>query len=444
MISIDELSDREKEILGLVATGVSNKEISQELVISINTVKVHLRNIYQKLDVASRTEATYVAIQAGLILPDTEKVGVDSIEKGEGGGNNNIPNENFWEKPNLRILLLLSIVSLVLVMTIVIGYQLLNQPDTSITPGIEQTGLDGETIERWEAKRDLPLSINDFATAMVDNQLYVLAGRTDNSVIGDVFRYESLHDDWSDLTSKTVPVAEIDGAVIGNRIYISGGSTLDDEVTTILEVYDPSLDQWSTLADLPEPRSRYSTVAFEGRLYLFGGWDGDSIQDTVFIYDPSNDVWETGVTEMPQPIMDAGAVVANGNIYLIGGESESGPIDNTYVYRPALGLSEQNPWLEAMALDFPRVNMAAVSVADLVYIFGGALSPDDSFFSYQYSPSDNLWQPIEGPVDSQVIGLGAESMDSFIYTIGGTEDGKLVSGVFAYKALYTILIPVLR
>ncbi|MBE0429913.1 MAG: diguanylate cyclase, partial [Thermoleophilia bacterium] len=52
-----ELSDREIEVLRLVAEGKSNSQISKELYITVNTVRFHLANIYQKLGVANRTEA---------------------------------------------------------------------------------------------------------------------------------------------------------------------------------------------------------------------------------------------------------------------------------------------------------------------------------------------------------------------------------------------------
>ena len=61
--SILRLSPREKEVLSLVAQGLSNREIGQALFISPVTVKVHVRHIFEKLGVKSRTAAALRASQ---------------------------------------------------------------------------------------------------------------------------------------------------------------------------------------------------------------------------------------------------------------------------------------------------------------------------------------------------------------------------------------------
>jgi DNA-binding NarL/FixJ family response regulator len=61
-----ELTDREREVLGLIAQGYSNAQIAGELVISPKTVSNHITNILSKLQVADRTEAIIKARQAGL------------------------------------------------------------------------------------------------------------------------------------------------------------------------------------------------------------------------------------------------------------------------------------------------------------------------------------------------------------------------------------------
>ncbi len=66
---IKRLTQRETELLKLVAQGMSNKAIARKLSVSENTVKYHLKNIMQRLDVQNRTEAVTHAIRAGLIEP---------------------------------------------------------------------------------------------------------------------------------------------------------------------------------------------------------------------------------------------------------------------------------------------------------------------------------------------------------------------------------------
>jgi two-component system NarL family response regulator len=66
-MSREMLTSRERVVLSLLARGKSNKEIALNLHVSEATVKSHLRNIFTKLNVISRTEAIAIAIQRGLV-----------------------------------------------------------------------------------------------------------------------------------------------------------------------------------------------------------------------------------------------------------------------------------------------------------------------------------------------------------------------------------------
>ncbi|NMM25238.1 MAG: response regulator transcription factor [Phycicoccus sp.] len=61
------LSERESEVLALVARGAANKEIARSMGLSVRTIEAHLRSIFAKLLVGSRTEAVVVAVKAGLL-----------------------------------------------------------------------------------------------------------------------------------------------------------------------------------------------------------------------------------------------------------------------------------------------------------------------------------------------------------------------------------------
>lgn len=65
----DPLTPREREILTLIAQGMSNTEIAEALTLSINTVKTHRLHIYQKLELHSRAELIDYALRHGLLHP---------------------------------------------------------------------------------------------------------------------------------------------------------------------------------------------------------------------------------------------------------------------------------------------------------------------------------------------------------------------------------------
>lgn len=65
--SFDSLTDRQKQVLALMAQGISNQEIGDRLNISGNTITVHVKNILKILNAANRTEAGFIAIKYGLV-----------------------------------------------------------------------------------------------------------------------------------------------------------------------------------------------------------------------------------------------------------------------------------------------------------------------------------------------------------------------------------------
>ncbi len=66
------LSNREVEVLELLAAGFSNQEIADKLFVSLNTAKTHISNIYTKLNVKRRTQAIQKARDMALIIPSKE------------------------------------------------------------------------------------------------------------------------------------------------------------------------------------------------------------------------------------------------------------------------------------------------------------------------------------------------------------------------------------
>jgi NarL family two-component system response regulator LiaR len=72
----EPLTERETEVLKLLARGKANKQIARELFVALSTVKTHVNNLYRKLGVGSRTQAALYAARVGLV--STEEIGEES------------------------------------------------------------------------------------------------------------------------------------------------------------------------------------------------------------------------------------------------------------------------------------------------------------------------------------------------------------------------------
>jgi DNA-binding CsgD family transcriptional regulator/N-acetylneuraminic acid mutarotase len=447
MIGTDhtELSERELEILRLVATGVSNKEIAQKLFISTNTVKVHLRNIFAKIGAASRTEAALYAVRMGIVdhptVGTTDENGlVDLVTEGNEAAQ--IPAQDTQSSPKgwLRGLGILGVLLFVAIFFLFRGTNPLNPFSVlSNSPSADTLIIE----QRWRNLAELPMPRINFAMAVYENHIFAIAGESLTGVIGQVDRYSLEADAWDRVSPKKIPVTEVSAAVIGGLIYVPGGRQLSGELTGVLEVYDPRQDTWEERAALPLPLSRYALVAYEGRLYLFGGWDGQKYLDTVYAYDPGQDRWEE-LSAMPTARAFAGAVSASGKINIIGGYDGTHALSVNEIYFPDRDKEGDNPWMVGEPMPEGRYSFGVASVADMLQVVGGISNGQDVNTILAYQPQTDSWQGISESPSRNWAHFGFVTWGPYWYIQGGKIDDVFTGQNVSYQALFTISLPIVR
>lgn len=431
---LNDLSDREREILHLVATGASNKEIASTLFISSNTVKVHLRNIFTKIGATSRTEAAMIAVSAGLVGTGA---GPRSISAELAGENNGKP--GLQQSQNKRRLLLLSSagISILLIAIGLLLFRMSELPD----PAAASASLP-ENLQRWKQHAPLPVARQDLAITAFNKRIYAIGGESASEVVGLADRYDPENNRWESLPVKPTAVTEVGAAVVGGKIYVPGGKTESGSISNRLEIFDPSQMRWETGASLPIGVSAYALASFEGKLYLFGGWDGSHFLNRVFIYYPSEDRWEE-TTPMPTARGFAGAAVAGGNIYVLGGYDGEQAISANEIFTPGRQEAIEYPWSTAKPLPEGRYAMGTCTVADIVHVIGGVTEESQALQPFVYFPQEDQWMDFKDILGSSWSHLGAATLETHLFAIGGLWNDTVSDRNYSYQAIYTISLPLL-
>jgi DNA-binding CsgD family transcriptional regulator len=456
-----ELSERELEILKLLATGLSNKEIAAQLFLSPNTVKVHLRNIFAKLGVQSRTEATLVAIQRGYVsvpntaVPANDEVADTTDEVVEAS----VPSEA--EEPADTAVVVAPVivpaieiepplpigrrVALIAVALIALALALVAVPrgsaqsDSGLCDPFVDTcstanGAAPVNQTDWQPAAQMSLARGRLAVAAVGADVVAVGGHTPSGVTGLVEIWDSATKQWRTGQNKPVPVANIGAAVLNGKVIVPGGYTAAGAPTAVVEAYDLISDTWTSLAPLPAPRFAQAVAVHNGKVYVFGGWDGRGYANTTFIYDPKLDRWTTGA---PLPIGRgfAGAAAMNDAVYVVGGYADDHELDRCDRYLP-----QEDRWETCAPLSVARGGLSLVPVAGRLYALGGGWT---GYLTYneRYDPAANSWSIVPTPFTGQWRGLGATNIGNDIYALGGW-NGQYLSTVEKYNPFpFSIFVP---
>ncbi len=493
-----QISEREREILYLVANGATNQQIAQELNISINTVKVHLRNIFAKIGVVSRTEATLYAVRTGLVQVSTverlisppvvmteDTLEVEAAEETSESEDNKkhlappvdktipVEQQKLVQANSVKessehqelacanisvsktpldiirpvphrldyLLIMFSTLAIALIVVMTLIFVLMSSHDQAVTRTSSSIDLP-ELAERWRELTAMPVPRAGFALTSFNFDgktfLYVIAGETPDNVASDhVMRYDLTANVWVPFGQKPTAVRDVQAVVIGNRIYIPGGQLASGEITNVLEAYDPQRDRWVSLEPLPEPRSGYALAAIEGKMYLFGGWDGETYRDEVWQYNPDQDTWSIR-TAMTIARAFAGATVLEGRIFVVGGRNETGKLNINESYTPAEDGTNSNPWSLQAPLPVPYSHMAISATSNLIFVLTGTETAGTSLL---YNNNLDSWQQLETPLNTTLQNSRSQAVGNRIYILGGQDKDGFSARAYEYQAVYSVVLP---
>jgi len=431
-----ELSERELEIVRLLATGLSNKEIAGQLYLSVNTVKVHVRNVFAKLGVQTRTEATLVAIQRGLVEVPGAEAAAGSIEPPLPIG------PTVTIEPPLPIGRRIALIALPLIALLLVAITAPRgagqaggaSQEFSNAQSVSSGGVVKVSDTAWQALPQMSLARGRLAVAAAMGQVVAIGGETDGGVTGQVEVLDAVAQRWRIGAAKPLPVANIGAAVISRTVIVPGGYTGAGTPTAIVEAYDVLSDTWRTLAPLPAPRFAYAIAAYADRVYVIGGWDGSRYVNSVFEYDPVSDRWSTR-SAMPIPRGFAAAGAVGDSVYVVGGYADGVEFDRCDRYLP-----EGDVWQPCAPMTVARGGAGAAVVGNRLYVIGGGWTGYLSF-NERYDPTSDAWSVVPTPFTGQWRGLGVGVLGSDIYAVGGW-NGQYQAVVEKYNPFpFNIFVP---
>jgi N-acetylneuraminic acid mutarotase len=252
----------------------------------------------------------------------------------------------------------------------------LTEDDQAISQSIVQAF--DPASDSYEGVTDSPLPLDHAVAAAYRGDLYLVGGFSNGEPQDRLWRYSSDTGEWDELASMQTARYAPAGAVVGDKLYVAGGSTGELETPyRSMEVYDFETGEWQAGPDMPTPRHHVSGAALDGQLYVIGGRrPGDFAIDAVERFDPQAGVWKQ-LPPLPQGTGGNAAVAANGELVVVAGGDDMGyDGGGTWVTPSVWAFDPQRAkWRRLPDLPVPRHGHAATVADGRIYVFGGSPCP---------------------------------------------------------------------
>ncbi|MFN3705635.1 MAG: LuxR C-terminal-related transcriptional regulator [Thermoflexales bacterium] len=473
MAELDEpLTERELEVVRLVAEGLSNKEIGARLFVSPNTVRVHLRNIFAKLGAQSRTEVTIIAVRNGWVKveavppalpqedefsprPSSEEVQTALAEAASAAPPQPVPVAPdplppaplaVWQRVALVGVLACSVALTVWAVRdarplVVAQPQVANFDDllTSSSTIAEPTSVAVEN-SRWFARASIRSARARAATAVVNGRLYIIGGEVNGQPAREVLVYEPQADAWREGPAKPTPTMNAGAAALGNVIYVPGGTLAGQLISSQFEALYLERQAWMRLADLPIPLAGHAVAAAQGQIVVAGGRTSNGLNDRVLSFDPASGKWKL-LSLLPTPRSQLALIALGERLFAVGGYDGQRELA-TCEY---LDL-QQMTWARCAPMLLPRGGLGVVEMDGQLYAIGGGIVGYIGF-NERYDPIVDRWRPVEMPAQrmGEWRNMSVARIGYRIYAVGGSTRGVLLSDNYAYEGFsQRVFLPLLQ
>lgn len=452
------LSEREMEVARLLVTGASNSEIARILVISPHTVKVHLRNIFEKLQVSSRTEAGAVLLQRGWVTlpgveidpaPRIEPVVAEPAQPVEQplpplADLQGVP--RVWQWALVGATALLCLVGLLLLWRVPPPKAALPLLSDSTQPVLGPPVI--ESLARWTLLAPLPRARSRAAAAQIGATIYVVGGEDAKGyTLADFSVYDVAADRWR--AAPPLPAPRANAAVVAHNgaLLVLGGSVLDVDSAGPPRLYadllrfDPARQTWSYAGELPGPRAGAGAVLLGEMLYLVGGWDGAAPADGVFALPvhwlgagavPA-DAWQP-VATLPEGLVFMGVAVLDGELVVAGGYNGRREVAQVLALDHA-----SRQWRRLPDLSIPRSGHHVVHDGVSLLAVGGGWTQAVNYHE-RLDQAAGTWVTVPSPMRGQWRHAAVTTDSGNVYFIGGWSGDYLATTV-RFQSTFRALLP---
>jgi len=437
------------DVARLLVTGASNGDIANTLIISPHTVKVHLRNIYEKLEVNSRTEASMLLVSQGWIhVPGVETAAGDAAvveelpEPAPLAASSGMP---FAWQP--AYLLAIFVISLGILLTPFFARRVESLPNL-LSDGDAMALGRPEVAEmpRWESRTPLSKARSRLALVSInDTMLYAIGGESSQGQpLVDVDVYDLRINEWRTAAPLPLALANTAVAADGAHILVAGGTTSNSETEVTLSdrllLYRPDENVWIEWGRLPLPLAGTSLVVAGGDLYLLGGWDGQAMRDEVWRVSgqmgreiaPAD--WQL-VTQLPSGQAFAGAVAVADDIFVVGGYDGRQELGRALAYNRV-----NESWRDLPPMSTPRGGITLLYDGLAIFAVGGGWTMPVETIE-RFDPATGLWSNFPAPISGtwRHLGGAATSLGQ-IYLMGGWS-GSYLDVHLRYQSSFRTFFP---